>query len=164
MILIVGAPMMLASPFMSETFKRQILITRLKKRGTPIAAHPHPFAEMRRKLRINIVRPVHMMFTEPLVGYLSIYTGFAFGMIFSFLASYSYVFERIYGFGTKSTGLTFLAILPGFVCGLIIFGVFDKTLYARARIAANGNPAPEHRLYPAMVGSIVLPIALFCKC
>jgi hypothetical protein len=160
-ILIVGAPMIIASPFMSETFKRTILTARLKARGTPIAAHPHPFREVIHQLRVNSIRPLHMMFTEPLVGYLSIYSGFAFGMIFSFLASYSYVFNHVYGFGSKSTGLTFLAILPGFVCALTIVGIFDKTLYAKARAAANGNPAPEHRLYPAMVGAFVLPIALF---
>lgn len=160
-ILIIGAPILIASLFMSETFKHQILIDRLKQRGTAITPHPHPFAEMRRRIRTTIVRPLHMMVTEPLVAYLSIYTGFVFGMIFSFLASYSYVFPKIYNFGTKSTGLTFLAMLPGYVCGLVIFGIFDKTLYKRARERANGKPAPEHRLYASMIGSILLPISLF---
>jgi hypothetical protein len=160
-VLFVGAPTMIASFFTQETSWKHIIIARLKKRGTPIAAHPHPLQELRRKLRIALVRPVHMMFTEPLVGYISLFTGFAWAMIFSFFASYSYVFATVYGFDEKSTGLAFLGLLPGFICGIVIFGLFDKTLYAKARIAAGGKPAPEHRLYAAMIGGVMLPISLF---
>lgn len=102
-----------------------------------------------------------MMFTEPIVAYVSIYTGFTFAMIFSYFASYSYVFAVVYHFNAREIGLAFIGILPGFLLAVVVFGGFDKTIYARARDAANGKPAPEHRLYAAMLGSLLMPIGLF---
>ena len=49
----------------------------------------------------------------------------------------------------------------GFAFGVISFAIFEATLYKRAFIKANGKSAPEHRLYNAMLGSIMLPIGLF---
>jgi hypothetical protein len=68
-----------------------------------------------------------MMFTEPLVAYLSIYTGFAFAMIFSFFGSYSYVFASVYQFQPREIGLAFLGVLPGFILAIITFGIFGST-------------------------------------
>jgi hypothetical protein len=82
-------------------------------------------------------------------------------MMFSFFGSYSYVFELVYHFNQKEVGLTFLGILVGFILAVISFAIFDATLYAKALKKANGTPAPEHRLYAAMLGSIMLPIGLF---
>lgn len=82
-------------------------------------------------------------------------------MMFSFFGSYSYVFASVYGFNQRQIGLTFLGLLIGFFFAVATFGFFDATLYRRAVAAANGRPAPEHRLYAAMVGSFMLPIGLF---
>lgn len=82
-------------------------------------------------------------------------------MMFSFFGSYNYVFQSVYGFNQKEIGLTFLGILVGFLFAVMSFGIFDATLYTKASIKANHNPAPEHRLYAAMLGSIMLPIGLF---
>jgi hypothetical protein len=82
-------------------------------------------------------------------------------MIFSFLGSYNYVFQSVYHFNQKEIGLTFIGILVGFIFAVMTFGIFDATLYRKASVKANGHPAPEHRLYAAMLGSIMLPIGLF---
>ena len=95
------------------------------------------------------------------MAYLSVYTGFAFAMIFSFFGSYNYVFQSVYHFNQKEIGLTFIGILVGFIFAVVSFGIFDATLYRKASVASGGKPAPEHRLYTAMLGSILLPIGLF---
>jgi hypothetical protein len=82
-------------------------------------------------------------------------------MMFSFFGSYNYVFQSVYHFNQKSVGLTFLGILVGFMFAVLSFGIFDATLYTKASAKAYGKPAPEHRLYAAMLGSIMLPIGLF---
>ncbi|KAH8769449.1 putative polyamine transporter 4 [Hyaloscypha sp. PMI_1271] len=131
-IMIVAAPIALAALFIKETSPKRILYLRQKKHGI-----------------------------KPLVAYLSIYTGFAFAMMFSFFGSYNYVFQSIYEFNQKEVGLTFIGILVGFILAVLSFGIFDATLYRQASIKANGKPAPEHRLYAAMLGSFMLPIGLF---
>lgn len=82
-------------------------------------------------------------------------------MMFSFFGSYNYVFQSIYHFNQREIGLTFLGILVGFFFAVFTFGALDATLYAKAYRKANGSPAPEHRLYAALPGSILLPIGLF---
>ncbi|TVY39814.1 Polyamine transporter [Lachnellula subtilissima] len=160
-IMFIAAPILVASLFMQETYKPRILYLRHKARGEKI---PHKTGDTRlllRKLRTAFLRPINMMLFEPLVAFLSIYTGFAFAMMFSFFGSYSYVFSSVYGFNNRQIGLTFLGLLIGFLFAVASFGIFDATLYRKAAKRANGRPAPEHRLYAALLGSILLPIGLF---
>lgn len=160
-VMIIAAPIALMALFMSETSASRILYLRMKAAGFK---PPHQSGDtllLLRKLRQAFIRPLHMMFVEPLVAYLSLYTGFAFAMMFSFFGSYNYVFQTIYHFNQKEIGLTFLGILVGFLFAVLSFGIFDATLYRKAARRANGKPAPEHRLYAAMLGSFMLPIGLF---
>lgn len=101
--------------------------------------------------------------SKPLVAFTSIYTGFAFAMMFSFFGSYSYVFQVVYHFDQKEVGLTFLGVLVGFLFAVVTFGLFDGTLYKRAAVRAKGRPAPEHRLYTALLGSFTMPLGLFVR-
>ena len=149
---------------MQETSKHRILTLRTQATGGEIAHKSGATILLLRKLRVAITRPIDMMLREPAVAFLSIYTGFAFAMMFSFFGSYSYVFQKVYHFNQKEVGLTFLGILVGFLSAVVSFGVFDATLYKKAvaEAAKRGEaPAPEHRLYTAMLGSILLPIGLW---
>lgn len=181
-VLFIGGPVFLISLFMEETMKSRILYLREKK-ITGKAPHQEGDTHLLlSKLGAAIIRPLHMMFVEvsnpiqssatssdsklmyfvqPLVAFLSIYTGFSFAMMFSFFGSYNYVFQSVYHFTQKEVGLTFLGILVGFIFAIASFGIFDATLYAKAARKANGHPAPEYRLYAALLGSFMLPIGLF---
>jgi hypothetical protein len=160
-VMIIAAPIAIMALFMSETSASRILYLRMKKAGFKAPHQSGDTLLLLRKLRQAFIRPLHMMFVEPLVAYLSLYTGFAFAMMFSFFGSYNYVFQSIYHFNQKEIGLTFLGILVGFLFAVASFGIFDATLYRKAAVRANGKPAPEHRLYAAMLGSFMLPIGLF---
>jgi len=107
-----------------------------------------------------------MLITEPIVGFLSLYVAFNFAVLFAFFAAFPFVFESVYGFDTEQAGLVFLAIGVG--CALAVPTVItcDYYLYQprfRASKAAGkgGVVAPECRLYPAMMGSVGLPLGLF---
>ncbi|KAF4624308.1 hypothetical protein G7Y89_g13865 [Cudoniella acicularis] len=93
--LMVGAPMFLLSLFMKETLKMKILQTTNQSRDiktmSPVEQHT-----LKQVLIIAATRPAHMLFTEPLVFYLSTYTAFGFAMLFSFYSSYSLVFTTVY--------------------------------------------------------------------
>ncbi|SZF01401.1 unnamed protein product [Blumeria hordei] len=161
-VMLIGSPVAIMSIFMQETSKSQIMYK--KASGTVEGKIPHKRGDTRlfiRKLRQALSRPFHMMFFEPLVALLSIYTGFAFAMLFSFFASYNFVFLVVYHFNQKQIGFTFLGILVGFIFAVASFSLFDNTLYRRECARVRGVPAPEHRLYTAMLGSIMLPIGLF---
>lgn len=163
-LLMIGAPITIATLFMKETSKEQILLARSKARGDQhIHRPPHRATTsiLGEKVKIACTRPVKMLLTEPMVGYLSLYTGFSFAMVFSFLTSVPYVFESVYDFENKNVSLVFIGIMIGCALGVVSFAVFDRTLYRKARARGGGRCAPEHRLYAAMLGSILLPVGLF---
>lgn len=160
-VLLIAAPVASASIFLQETSKSRILY---KKARLTVERQAYQKGDLRlffRKLRQALFRPCHMMLFEPLVALLSIYTAFAFAMLFSFFASYNFVFLIVYHFDMIKVGTTFLGILVGFVFALISFAFFDTTIYRKEFIKHHGEPAPEHRLYNALLGSIMLPIGLF---
>lgn len=161
-VMIIATPVAIVSVFMHETSKSRIMYSRAKE--TMEGKIPHRKGDTRlyvRKLRQALIRPFQMMLFEPLVALLSIYTGFAFAMLFSFFASYNYIFLIIYHFNLRQIGFTFLGILVGFIFAVATFSAFDSTLYRQEFRRTRGDPAPEHRLYTAMLGSIMLPVGLF---
>ncbi|KAH8816576.1 putative polyamine transporter 4 [Xylogone sp. PMI_703] len=163
-IMMIAAPITIMTYCMKETSKSRILHLRNIKRGFNVKAQSGGLSVALSKLKTATTRPLIMLTLEPLVACISIYTGFAFAMIFSFLGSYNYVFLSVYNFDSKQIGLTFIGIMIGYFFAIATFGFFDKRIYAKeaAKAAAQGRkPAPEHRLYAAMVGSVLLPIGLF---
>jgi hypothetical protein len=159
---------MIVTVFAQETYKKTLVQRRNRKLGLPLP--PTPFAssaaKMKFMLTVTLTRPLHMLFSEPIVGFLSLYVAFNFSVLFSFFAAFPYVFESVYGFDTEQSGLVFLAIGVG--CSLAVPTVLicDRLLYQpQVRISheegRKGVVPPEHRLYPAMMGSFGLPIGLF---
>jgi hypothetical protein len=144
---------------MRETYKKIILARRAKKRGIP--PPPSPFATTGAKLHfmltVTVIRPVAMLITEPIVAFLSLYIGFNFGVLFTFFAAFPYIFESVYGFDVEQSGLVFLAIGVGCVLAVPTVLLSDRFLYQKEyrlshSAGKNGVVAPEHRLYPAMLG------------
>ncbi|KAF2717408.1 MFS multidrug transporter-like protein [Polychaeton citri CBS 116435] len=150
---------------MSETYKPAILRRRAKRLGL----HPKkkPFwPTLKAFMRSTMTRPMHMAFTEPIVGLFTIYIALNFAMLYGFFAALPYVFEATYGFGISNTGLVWMSFFVGFLCGSIIVIVYDAMYYKPAvarnkRAGGDGKLAPEKRLYLAMFGSLCLPVSLF---
>jgi MFS family permease len=157
-ILMVGAPIWIGVILTNETSKAQILKPVKEARPWSTA---HVAARIKHHVWGGLLRPVKMLFTEVIVFSLTLYTAYAYAMVFSFFDSYPYILTVDYGFDSRQVGLSFLSVIIGYLLATFLFGIFEKTLYAKARSAANGLPAPEHRLYSALVGSFFLPIGLF---
>lgn len=157
-VLIVGAPIWVGMIFTNETSKAQILKVATERRSWSAA---YVAERIKHHVWGGVLRPTKMLFTEVIVFFLTLYTAYAYAMVFSFFDSYPYILTVNYGFNSRQAGLSFISIIIGYLLATFLFGVFDKTLYAKARSAANGLPAPEHRLYSALVGSFFLPIGLF---
>jgi MFS family permease len=159
LLLIVGAPIWIGAIIMNETSH-----TILMQRYGHVIIQPSEkrlIAAAVEKVFIGIKRPTKMLCTEPIVISLSLYTAFAYATIFSYFGSASYVLQRYYHFTIREVGLSFISVIIGYLLAALVFGIFDKTLYAKAAAAGNGTAAPEQRLYAGMVGSIFLPASLF---
>jgi len=167
LILFAMIPTYLYSLGMKETYKKIILQNRAKKLGIPPPPKgPSGLAAIRFLMTVTLFRPVKMLFTEPIVFFLSLYTGFNFSILFGFFDAFPIVFEGVYHFNGGLSGLTFLGIAMGcciaVITAIVVNRLFYHPQYLRShQEGRNGAVAPEHRLYVAMMGSIGLPIGLF---
>jgi hypothetical protein len=73
--------------------------------------------------------------------------------------AFPFVFEEARGWSEGQNGLAFLGILVGLVLGMA-WNTVEHARYTRL-MARVGNPEPEARLSPMMVGAISLPLGLF---
>ena len=155
MIVFIAAPIAVLSFFLKETYKLQILKDRACSRGHPQPLLTNRADAARRIIRVAFTRPVHMLLTEPLVGFLTSYMSFSYIVLVSFFGSFPYVFETIYDFSNRDTSLAFLSLLVGLLLGTVVFVVCEKMTAKRA------DSTLESHLLPALVASILLPISLF---
>jgi len=117
-------------------------------------------------MTVVLFRPIHMLFTEPIVASFAIYVSFNFAVLFGFMSSIPLVFTAVYGFSHAQSGLPFIAIGIGCLLSIPTMLLLDRTFYRKAVLKATASGhgsavAPEHRLYGAMLGSISLPVGLF---
>ena len=145
-----------------------ILQRRARQLGIPPPPSPLPegFAKIKFLLVMTVWRPLHMLFTEPIVIAFGIYVAFNFAILYGFFAAFPAVFEGIYGFNTGESGLVFLAIAVGNVVGYAAFVFIDRLTFRPLVLAAKerqdtGAIPPEARLYSALIGAFLLPISLF---
>ena len=149
---------------LKETYKKVILLKRAKKYGVPGPPVPpvKGWAYWKLLLTITLLRPIHMLCTEPIVMFLSMYNAFTFSVLFAFFAAFPYTFESVYGFNTWQYGLTFLGILVGVLSAVGTTVLIDRNVYMKKHRqgVSEGKMmvAPEHRLYAAMAGAFGVPI------
>jgi len=152
---------------MQETFKAKILRSRAKRLGlTPPGDQKSALESAKFFLATQLTRPIHMAFTEPIVGLLTLYIALIFAMLYSFFAVFEEIMRDVYGFGLGPSGLTFLGLGVGCIIGCATIIILNKTLVKKqVRVSKengqNGKISPESRLYIAMAGSLLIPISLF---
>ncbi|EAU87133.1 spermine transporter [Coprinopsis cinerea okayama7 len=113
-----------------------------------------PFKEV---LKIALIRPFIMLFTEPIVIFMSIYLSFVYSLLYLMFFAFPIAFTEIRGWGEGITGVAFVSIMIGiFLAGLFI-PLNEKTY----REATKYGSFPEARLYPMMWGAFLMPAALF---
>ncbi|RVX73486.1 hypothetical protein B0A52_03128 [Exophiala mesophila] len=156
--------------FIKETYKKTILERRA--RGTTIERDPTSlYAATTFFISTLLVRPLHMMLTETIVTLVCLYNGFLFGLMYTFVIASPWVFEHYYDFDLVRQSLSFLGLMAG--TGLAPFPLILIDLYMyQPRLKRyrqqNSNTSssiderfpPEHRLYPSLIASFILPVSL----
>ncbi|KAJ9094569.1 hypothetical protein QFC20_006884 [Naganishia adeliensis] len=108
-------------------------------------------------LKIALTRPFIFMFCEPIVLCMSIYLSFIYSLLYLLFFAFPIAFEEVRGWNEGLTGTAFVAVMLGIAFAFIALQ-YQEVLYKRA---SKNDARPEARLYPMMLGSIILPIGLF---
>jgi DHA1 family multidrug resistance protein-like MFS transporter len=154
--------------FIHESY-RGVLVKRIAKRERTVErseGRKDKTAVLKHFFTTTTSRPVHMLFTEPIVGFVCLYCSFQFALLYTFIVGTPYVFTTTYNFSVGQQSLSFFGLVVGAICATAALVAMDHLIYQpkylRFRITSpNLEFPPEHRLYPSMVGSIVIPVGLF---
>lgn len=154
--------------FTKETYKKVILQRRAKKLSIPgppeVQRTPMEFVKY--FARTQLLRPLHMLFTELIVTLVCTYNGFLFGLIYTFVVASPWVYEEYYDFDLTGQSLSFLGLSIGAILAPFPIMIIDHYIYQpklaqfRETHGEDEQFPPEHRLYPAMIASPILPAAL----
>jgi len=164
--LICGGIVQLVHFFANPETRSTILLDKEAKRRRKTGEEPNVYGpnEMRGKLSPKeyftiAVRPFYMFFTEPIVLWLSLLSGFSDALIFSFLQSFTLVYEQ-WGFSTIQVGLAFIPLLIGYFLAYLSYLPSIHVFRSRRRKDPN-SVTPEARLWWLLFMAPLETIGLF---
>lgn len=160
-VLIMAAAIHPSALLLRESYKMIILQHRAKKMGTKGPKESGTTMQiLEHFITSTIIRPLHMLVTEPLVGFICLYTAFQFALLYTFIVASPWVFQTVYGFSDIQQGLSFLGLLAGCMVAPFILVAVDRFTQKR-RATQQTTRLPEELLYTGLYGSLILPIGLF---
>jgi DHA1 family multidrug resistance protein-like MFS transporter len=151
--------------FLEETYPPVILIAkaahlrRITKNWGIHAKQEEITIDLRTLLKKNFARPMRLLFTEPIILLISIYTAFVYGILYLFLVCYPIVFAEVRGWPPGLAALPYIGMVVGMLFGGALVIAFQP--WTNRRMAVTGHVRPEDRLVPCIIGSIFFPIGLF---
>ncbi|KAH7311663.1 major facilitator superfamily domain-containing protein [Stachybotrys elegans] len=152
--------------FLEETYPPVILVKKasdLRRRTKNWGIHAKQEeieVDFRELVTKNFSRPLRLLFTEPIILFLSIYMSFIYGLLYLFLTAYPLVFVGVHGFNLGQSGLTFFGMIAGqLIAGVVV--IAQQPWYSRKLAANNGIPVPEWRLPSVMAGGVSFAIGIF---
>ncbi|KAJ9107641.1 hypothetical protein QFC21_001101 [Naganishia friedmannii] len=107
-------------------------------------------------IKISSLRPIWLLFTEPIVLFFSLWVAVAWGVFYALTSSIPLIFQGLYSFDTGRVGLVYLTLAIGTILGYL--GNFTQEHLYRKNVATRG---PEARLYAAMLGGICFAVGCF---
>ncbi|TWU78505.1 hypothetical protein ED733_008988 [Metarhizium rileyi] len=160
--------------FTPETYKKVILRRRAIRLGLDTSSQrTSPGRAFRYFATVLIQRPLHMLLTEPIVTLISLYNGFLYGLLYTFVIAVPWIFREYYGLSKTGESLSYLGLMIGTLVAsapliLIDLKYYQKRLeqwreshHPRVEDGVEEPLPSEHRLVGAMIGSLFLPASLF---
>ncbi|RMZ88859.1 hypothetical protein DV736_g3913, partial [Chaetothyriales sp. CBS 134916] len=121
-----------------------------------LAARP-----FRQQLWIFLMRPLQLLFLEPIVLFISLYMSVLYGLLYMFFVAYPIVYQKGKGWSAGSTGLMFIPMSLGVCLSAACSPFVNKHYISICAQFPNGKPPAESRLIPMMFSCWCIPAGLF---
>lgn len=152
--------------FLKESYAPVILLARKVNFEQNKGGHYHykgqddrPF---KTKLGHSMLRPLRILFTQPIVFTMATYQAILFGTTYSLYTNFQDIWgESGYGFSTTQVGLMYLGPGLGFFFAVWFIIPQIDTVYNHLTARNDGKAKPEFRLPLANIGAIFIPLSLF---
>ncbi|OJI96608.1 hypothetical protein ASPVEDRAFT_23612 [Aspergillus versicolor CBS 583.65] len=114
-------------------------------------------ASLVQMISISLYRPFHMLVTEPVVFFFSLWVSFSWAVLYLQFGSVPLVFQKNHVFNIEQVGATFTSMCVGSLL-ITVISIYQEKVASRFNLL----PAtPEARLYFVCLESILMPIGLF---
>lgn len=116
-------------------------------------------ASLARMIAVSLYRPIHMLFTESVVFWFSLWVGFSWAVLYLQFGSIPLVFQVNHGFTLEQTGFVFASMCVAAIISTFLSIYQEKWAVKRYPVKINGSP--EGRLLFTCVESALMPIGIF---
>lgn len=113
-----------------------------------------------RFMTVYLIRPFVMLALEPILGLITAYMSFLYGVLYLLFVAYPFSFRNERGWSLGVSSLPFAAFIVGITVGAATMAYSTRTNFTRA-FKKYGKVIPEERLPPVIINAIALPIGLF---
>ena len=113
------------------------------------------------KIAHSMIRPLRILFTQPIVITMAIYQAIIFGTVYSLYTNFEAIFGVRYNFNTTQVGLVYLGPGLGFLIAVWFLVPRIDTIFNHLTEKNNGEAQPEYRLPLANIGAVFVPLSLF---
>ncbi|EMC94511.1 hypothetical protein BAUCODRAFT_35729 [Baudoinia panamericana UAMH 10762] len=119
-------------------------------------------ASLGRMITISLYRPFHLLLTEPVVFFFSLWISFSWAVLYLLIAAIPLVFQTNHGFSLEQADAVFTAVSVAAIISTVI-SIYQEKLARRILSPERCVvlDSPEGRLYFACVQSALLPIGCF---
>ncbi|KAG5298390.1 MFS multidrug transporter [Histoplasma ohiense] len=108
-------------------------------------------------LAISLYRPFHLLFTEPVVFFFSLWVSFSWAVLYLQFGAIPLVFQDNHGFNLLQSGAVFASISIGGIIATFLSIWQEKYVHRLGKISSR----PEGRLVFVCVESILMPVGMF---
>ena len=155
--------------FLAETYAPVILEARKRsyedEASTSSSSKEYRIADQddrpfKTKFAHSMIRPLRILFTQPVVITMAIYQAIVFGTVYSLYTNFEAIYGERYGFNTTQVGLVYLGPGLGFLIAVWFIVPKIDTVFNHLTRVNNGEAKPEYRLPLANIGAVFVPLSL----
>jgi multidrug resistance protein len=114
-------------------------------------------ASLSKMIGVSLYRPFHLLFTEPVVFWFSLWVAFSWAVLYLTLAAIPLVFQSNHGFSLQQANAVFASMGIASIFSTILSIYQEKIAKRNGKLTGT----PEGRLYFACIESACMPIGLF---
>ena len=105
-------------------------------------------ASLSKMIVISVSRPFHLLFTESVVFWFSLWVSFAWGILYLTFGSIPLVFQKVYGWSLEQAGYIFVSLIVGAVLATAI-GIWQESIlhhpkWADTPLEASSSDSSAH--------------------
>lgn len=115
----------------------------------------------RRAIVLSLLRPIQLLFLEPMCLCLNLYSAVLLGILYLFFGTLPLIFRTNHDMNLWQAGLTFLGIITGMCMATASSPIWSQIRERLLDKHELEGSEPEYRLPPAILGGALIPIGLF---